>query len=414
MGRYCPELDGSGIDATLGAEIEKKIIDRRYLFQLIQDFLDLNPDCTFWLERKAWPTRTKVWLQRRGSSYALLSTEVTDTNRYKIFDPASFWASRSTKAYKNRVVLQYHELYNQGTVNVSIGDFIVYGFGTDWYGKIFTGDTFRIPGSEHTYTVRKNNTSSNGLVQELYLSSNFEQTTLTGSAYEINREQISEEVAEDLSEQEALKELNGEIGEYGGVREVVIPPGPNPLLIGEAQRLVNMLLRFNLYEGGATTNNVLFTEELDAGRTIRIDAPIYGVQDELILQEVTRKDGAGRPGTFRANRPYDPYWLYTIKLTDRLFSEEGRFEAILLALRRPKIKDSSTLRVDKTIPERMYFKDCVGGSEGEPVDEQAYFADDIGGLDLDIVGPWYAAPATPGDKEFYAIGFNGEYSEASS
>ncbi len=410
VARYCPELDASGIDPTLGATIDVKIINRRYLFDLIQEFLNLNPNATFWLERKPWPAKTKVWITRRDHSATLLSQEVTDANVYKLFDRGSFWISRSDKAYKNRVILQYYELYNTGTVNVSQGDKIIYGFGTDWLGKVFSGDTFRLPGSDSTYSVDHINATAPGVepvVQEIHITSEFQEPDATGTAYEVIRRQISEEIAEDLSEIEALKSLNEEPGELGGVREVIIPPGPNPLLKAEAERLSVMLLRFNLYEGGATTNNVLLPEgDLWAGRTQRINRPLMGVQDDLILQEVTLRDGKGRPSSFATNRPHDPYLLISIKYTDRLFSEESRFQAMLLEMRRPKVKDTSTLTVNKSIPERAYFADCVGASEGEPVDESALFADAIASAEVDTVGPWYASPTAGGKKPIRACGLN--------
>ena len=413
IGRYAPELDISGIDLTLGIEIEIKAINRKYLFEVIQDYLDSDPEATFFLERRPWPQKTIVHLKKKSDVESLLSIEVTDQNVNRIFDPNSFWAAPSLKAYKNQVTVQYYELYNQGSVNVSEGDFIVYGFGTSWYGKLFPGDKFRIPGRDGEYTIRKNNSSSDNVVQELYLQGNYEQTTATGIAYEAIKSKVSEYTAQDPVQIEELKDLNQEIGEFGGIQEITIPPGPEALLPQEAQRIANQYLRFDFYEGGASGNNKVLAEpNIGAGRTIRVSRPLYGVDTELVLHEVTISE-TGIRLPIRGDGRDDPYLKYGFKFTDKLFSEEGQFRTILLNLRRPKVRDTETIEVTKHLPEKCYFTDCVQITEGKPLNNEYSLNASVDIVVPDTAGPWYAGPIEPGQKEIYAIGFNGEYFEAS-
>ena len=96
-----------------------------------------------------------------------------------------------------------------------------------------------------------------------------------------------------------------------------------------------------------------------------------------------------------------------------LFSEEGHFRTILLNLRRPKVRDTETIEVTKHLPEKCYFTDCVQITEGKPLNNEYSLNASVDIVVPDTGGPWHAGPIEPGQKEIYAIGFNGEYFEAS-
>jgi hypothetical protein len=419
--RYCGDIfDVSGIDVTLGAVIPKRTIKGQTLSQFIDEVLRLN-QWTMWLD--IVPDKTKIYLQDKGHSSTKLPIVVNDTTVWQYFTPHQFKIGVSDTAYRNRVIFPYNKMYNQGSINVAQGETIVYGFGTDWFDKIFPGNQFRLPGSESTYTVSKNNTSVDGLVQEIWINE-FQEDTVTGSAYEMFLGQ-DEIVVDNVIVQEGLKTILGETGEHAGVRAYVATLDQNWFTEDEAEQLANAILTMAIYEGDGETDNRKFPfANLRSGQTMRVTRQEYQVDDDIVLQSIDWRDGQGHCPP-RSDGRIDPLLLYRISLTDRLISLDNQLRAMMLQARRVRIKDKTKIKVRKNIDDFALFKDCLSVSEGSMVaDDVALFSDDVGlegsaettpselELSDEITstlappGPWYWGPVTGGHAQLVWIGMD--------
>lgn len=366
--RYVPELDLSGINLDFGQPVERATIDGQYLFQVIQNVLKNNPDGAFFLDINQDPSR--IYLDTRDALAIKLPLTLTDANLYS-YGPPGFWDVRKTqKSYRNRVIVRCPKLYNVGTADVDFDNEIVYGTDTAAFGGAVPGSRFRVAGSESTYTLAKN--LSAGFTPpydgELYLQGKYQGDTATGVQYEIigSDEDQLEVIAEDAAEIERMRVLTGEIGDNAGVREIIIVER-TPLTEYEAQRLADLSLQLESWEGAIRTNNFFFPlAGLRAGRTLEHNMPLRDVVATLPIQNIEAQIVPG-PIEPRGGRE-DPLINYVLDFTNREQGTESYFRDLLLANRRIRLSDSGTVRITKSIIERYAVGACVAWTYGETVE----------------------------------------------
>lgn len=391
--RYVPELDISGINVALGKEIVKRTIDGLYLDEIIKGVLQANPDLAFFLDITQEPSR--IVLDARDAVEVVVPIELTDTNIYNYCRPGDFDIDTTGKGYRNQIIHTAPSLYSQGTVDVEKNTYIVYGTGTDWYGKVNVGDTFQIPGSESRYTVAKNLAGPGGTTQELYLNGDYQEDTATGLSYQVIGKERTISV-EDLNEIERMKEITGEYWEGGGIRAVEIRES-TPLTDEEQEQVAENALRLDAYDGYFNTHNIMFpVKNLRAGQTLNINMPLRGVQDKVPIQEIDWTVGGGIKEPV-ANLE-DPPIKYRISLTDRVLFSENAFRDLLIAQRRGKFRDFEKLEITKSLGERYAAKVCTRGTEGEEVNEQYSASVDVDEYSTAAysAGPFYPETIEPG------------------
>lgn len=394
---FVPELDISGINVDLGQPIDKKTIQGKYLDQIFLQVLNNNPDLTFTLD--IVPEISCICVDSRDSSSVQVPVNLTDTNIYTYCTPGNFDINSTGKIYRNRIEHTAPRLYNQGSVDVEKGTRIIYGTGTDWYKKVFAGQTFRLPGSESRYIVEENKAQANGATQELYITGDMQDNDATGVPYEVIGAEITIEVQDD-NEIERYKALTGELGEEGGVRTFQVTES-TPLTEDEHELAAENSLRYNAYDGYLNTHNVLFpVKNLRSGKTIPMNMPLRFGQDNVPIQSI---QWAIRKGVKEEVSGMDsPPIEYKISFKDRRLLSDNAFGALLLANRGTAIRDFDKLTVRKSIGERYLAGVCTRYTEGEEVNE--YYSCSVETEEVSVLsyasGPFYPAEIASGQALF--------------
>lgn len=399
--RCVPELDASGINLAVGQPITSKTIDNLYLFELFKQVLAGNPDLAFFLDISQTPS--KIYFDKRSSVELLLPVELTDDNIYNFCRPGDHWINTTAKSKRNRVRLFYPKLINTGLADVEKDSAVVLGNSNaaGWAGVVFPGMRFRLAGSQSSYTIDANY-STTAPIDDIRLSSPFREDDQTAAQYEITSIEPEVAFAEDVDDIERTKAISGRIGPNAGVVEVIINEN-TPLTDDEAQRLAEIALRSNAYEGELKTHSRLFdVPNLRAGRTLRHNMPLRGIIDNIPIQAIdwAVAEGYAPPRSGVDEAPIE----YRISFTDRGLLTESVFLQLLLAYRRTRIADQAKLKIWKSVNERSVIHDCVRATEGIPINEPTQITDTWAATDISaIAGPWYAAPLGPGQQGFVPV-----------
>lgn len=399
--RYAPELDISGINTALGDTITQRIIAGQYLDEIIQEVLSNNTDCTFWLDIGQDPS--VIYMDKRSSPALLLPIEITDQNLYGdgnvsypgFCSPGDWTLSPSEKLYRNSIIMRAPLLYNTGLADFSQGSAVVLGTSNlaGWYQKLHVGMRIRKTGEQSTYSLT-DNFSTSAPIDDIRISPVYKEVNATGAAYEVIGDEF-ETLAEDSNEIARRASLRGEIGPNAGKVQVIIRIG-TPLTEDEAERLAELYLRSEGWEGSFKTCSRKFGAFPAAGKVLRHNAPKHDAVADVPIAEL---DWAVQLGQTPLRGTEDAAWVtYNINFTDRAQYTDNALLQMLLRERKSKLRDWDKLTIQKGLGERYWIKDCLHGTEGFPIDEAVEDDDSMTITDISVIatsGPWYPHPGTP-------------------
>ena len=407
--RYAPELDATGINLLLGDDIEEHIIAGQYLDEVFQEVLKNNPNAAFFLDISQ--DQSRIYLDDRSSPDLLLPVTISDANLYGNGDdikgfcrPGDWNLAQGDKTYRNSVIVKAPLLYNTGLADFFNASNIVLGTSNaaGWYQKIYPGMRLRKTGSNSTYTVAENH-STGAPVDDIRIQGNYQEVTAASVAYEIIGDE-EEYLAEDSNEQARRAAYKQEIGPNAGLVRVILTIS-TPLTADEGERLAELSLRLDSWEGYFKTDNRKFPCLPHAGKVLRHDAELHGVKADVPIAEL---DWAVQGAYAPTIGGEDAAWVtWNMSFTDRTQATEQALLQILLRERKSKLRDYDKLTIQKGIGERYLIKDCVHATEGIAVEEAVEDSDSLTATDISAIasstGPWYPSPGTPYGSPIIAI-----------
>lgn len=407
--RYAPEFDVSGINLDFGDDIEEKIIGGMYLDQIIDEVLKNNPTGAFWMDISTDPKST-LYLNERNSPGLLLPVTITDQNLYGdgnvlypgFCSPGDWALSPSEKTYRNSTLVVAPLLINTGRADVEQGSEVVLGTSNQagWHNKVFPGMRFRVTGSSSTYTIKEQHNSPG--IDDIRINA-YQEADQTNAPYEIIGDEF-ETLAEDRNEIARRAAMRGLTGPTAGLVRVIIRLS-TPLTEEEAERLAELSLRLNGWEGFFKTDNRKFPVVPFAGKILRHAAPAHDAVADVPIAEL---DWAVLPGYAPERNGESAAWVsYNLSFDNRELYTDNALLQMLLRERQVRYKDFDKLTIHTGVGEVYLIKDCVHASEGFPaINEITEYPDDITLTDISALatsGPWYPYPGAPYGPPIIAI-----------
>lgn len=237
---------------------------------------------------------------------------LTDDN-WRDLTGSSLTVEPDTSHLANQIQLSYRGKYTGGTVSVSNGLNQVTGVGTQWLSKITPGSRFRLdPASSIAYTIQQVISDTS-----IYLSSAYNEATLTGQAYVI--EDIPRVTqATDAASVNTMAKITGDNGIFSARVK-----GPGAFMtFEEAQSYLKGLLKQRanpLVNISFKSNSRLITDTLHAGQSVTMKLTEWDIDTTLQIKSVTKTDAGGvTPDGY-------PVYVYDLKFEIYLFDLAARY-----------------------------------------------------------------------------------------